>query len=234
MGRLQSTSSKMRLNGYQVPAWWYDLRGFFIFKFVYRASLLKTLYSFSKNISDNHLEVAVGSGSFLNLCLLMRKFLFLPAVKGKGFDYSEEMLRGAHSKFGSNPNWHFIRASVEDLKYKDNEFDTINIANAYHCFPNIELATLQIARVLKPGGTLLINVITPPKGNRLSRRISQRLITWGQSINIVKDAIEESDVTNTLIKCGLKIQCIQRTGNQIIVKAKRSAELAQNAPEAQL
>ena len=63
---------------YSSEPWWYDIRGFFILTFSYRSTLWNQIALFSKNIGENHLEVAIGSGTLFDIILKWRKLLAKP------------------------------------------------------------------------------------------------------------------------------------------------------------
>ena len=58
---------------YDSPPWWYDIRGFLILTFAYNSTLGRQLRFFGPNFGDEHLEVACGTGTLLELVLRWRK-----------------------------------------------------------------------------------------------------------------------------------------------------------------
>ena len=48
----------------------------------------------------------------------------------------------------------FVEADVESLPFEDAEFDLCVTYNSLHCFPDPAAALAEMARVLRPGGTL--------------------------------------------------------------------------------
>jgi ubiquinone/menaquinone biosynthesis C-methylase UbiE len=118
---------------------------------------------FAKNIRENHLEVAIGSGTLFGMILgyLRWKGRSLPLTVG--MDYAPPMLAGAQHRFKNQKNICLYKASVTHLPETDDTFRTVNIANAFHCFPEPAAALREIHRVLAPGGTLAMNVILYPK-----------------------------------------------------------------------
>jgi SAM-dependent methyltransferase len=71
-----------------------------------------------------------------------------------GVDSSEEMLAIARTKL---PGTRFLRADLRDLPLDDASFDTIVCALALTHLPDIEPAFAEFARVLRPGGHLVIS-----------------------------------------------------------------------------
>jgi ubiquinone/menaquinone biosynthesis C-methylase UbiE len=67
-------------------------------------------------------------------------------------DYSAAMLREAHAKQGI----HCVRTTAERLPFPDDSFERILVVDALHHFPDQEGAVSEMARVLRPGGRLVI------------------------------------------------------------------------------
>ncbi|GHF05729.1 class I SAM-dependent methyltransferase [Pseudolysinimonas yzui] len=95
------------------------------------------------------LEVAIGTG---------RSLEFYPSdVELTGVDLSPAMLRRARhraTELGLKPA--FKVADVEHLPYDDGSFDTVVCALGLCSIPRPDAAVREMARVLKPGGTLLL------------------------------------------------------------------------------
>ena len=73
-----------------------------------------------------------------------------------GFDQSADMLKVAEEKFASNANISFRHAEGQKLDAEDNSFDAA-FANMYlHHAPDPKAAIQEAARILKPGGKLVI------------------------------------------------------------------------------
>ena len=67
---------------------------------------------FGPNIGAHHLEVAVGSGTLLDLILKWRKRRGFPEAQIKGIDYAESMLAGAINRFKGNSRIELYHADV--------------------------------------------------------------------------------------------------------------------------
>lgn len=217
MGQTQMATlenNKSIKSGYEVPYLWYDIRGFFIFKLCYQDSLLSTVRFFAKNYSSQHLEVAAGSGSFMDLCLKWR-LLSRKKASGVAFDYMPSMLKGAKDKFGKNPNWKIEAQDVTKMSYANNSFQTINVANAFHCFSDPEKAACELYRVLKPQGSLVVNIVTPPRGSKWKRNIAQRLIDWGKRTKILEDSIDYNRSIIIFENEGFRIDKVVWKGNNL-------------------
>ena len=159
---------------YSAPTWWYDVRGFFILVFAHRTSLWSLVRFFARNIESRHLEIPVGSGTLLYFTLLWHRLknprTHRPAVTC--IDYSEVMVSGSrHRLRRMNARGVFI-ADAARLGCRSNYFQSINVANGLHCFPDDEAALNEVYRVLEPGRTLAANVVLHPRGTRVLRAVT--------------------------------------------------------------
>lgn len=97
------------------------------------------------------LDVACGTGEFERL-LVERH----PNQAVTGVDFSGQMLAIARSKFATAPNVHFRQAAAASLPFPDSQFGVITCANAFHYFDEPDAALTEMARVLRPGGRVMI------------------------------------------------------------------------------
>ena len=83
-------------------------------------------------------------------------------AKVSGSDLTPELImRAKENAQISNLNIDFQVADVEDLPYKDNEFDFV-LSQFGHMFaPRPEVAVKEMLRVLKPGGTIAFSTWPP-------------------------------------------------------------------------
>ena len=144
---------------YSSQPWWYDIRGFFILTFAYNSTISAQLRFFGSHFDNNHIEIACGTGTLLELVLKWRKWKRLPTVNIVGVDYAESMLAGARKRFVGNKNISFRHADAAKLPFAEASFDTANIANAVHCFPEVELSLREVFRVFVPPVTMTRNDI---------------------------------------------------------------------------
>jgi ubiquinone/menaquinone biosynthesis C-methylase UbiE len=211
---------------YASPPWWYDVRGFFILTFAYRSTLGFQLRFFGENFGPRHLEVAVGSGSLLDLILRWRRWKRLPATHIVAIDYAEPMLAGAIARFRRRDDIELEHADVSAMPYPDDSFDTANIANAVHCFPELDAALRDIHRVLKPGGSIAANVLLHAGGPQPLRWIAQKINEWGMRKGILYTAYAEEDIRRRILDAGFHIVREIRSGNTYNVIARKSASAA--------
>ena len=105
------------------------------------------------------LELATGPG------MIARHIA--PAAKSVvATDFAPKMIETALK--AKNPdNLSFEVADATSLRFADNSFDVVVIANALHIIPNPEKALAEIRRVLKDDGVLIApNFIFPADGKR--------------------------------------------------------------------
>jgi ubiquinone/menaquinone biosynthesis C-methylase UbiE len=201
-GKLEKISK-----AYDSPTWWYDLRGFLILTFSYRDTLWSQIRFFAGNLSPRHLEVAVGTGTLSKLCIHWRAILRRKSPKpaGVAFDYAPSMLKGAARKYRRSPDWKVEIADVTHLPYADEQFETANVANAFHCFPEPELAFRELHRVLRPSGTLALNVLSWPDSSSLSARLSQAINRWGIRKGILYSPYDPARIRSMAEEGGFEI-----------------------------
>ena len=206
---------------YDSPPWWYDMRGFFILCFAYRSTLTAQIRFFGRNMGERHAEVAIGTGTLLNIILNWRKIRRRPEVAVEGLDYAESMLAGARKTFRRHPNVNLTRQDAAALRFADESFDTINIANAIHCIPDVDGALREAYRTLKNGGTLAVNALLYPRGSRLARKIATRINHWGIRKGIMVTPFEQDDIRARFQAVGFEILEETVSGNALMILARK-------------
>lgn len=206
---------------YKSEPWWYDLRGFFILTFAYNSTLNEQVRLFGSNMGARHLDVACGTATLLDLILKWRRWKKLPKVDIVGVDYAESMLAGAIRRFKGQPGFRFVHADAAEMPFDSAAFDTVNIANAIHCLPQVNAALQEMVRVLRPGGTLAANVLLYPTGSGLLARIANRINAWGMEKGILVTPYERGDIRERIVQAGLEILSEDVSGNCYNVVAKK-------------
>lgn len=198
---------------YKSEPWWYDVRGFFILTFAYNSTLWQQLRFFGPNFGPQHLEMACGTGTLLELILRWRRWKKLPISQITGVDYAESMLAGAVHRFRKWPNMSFRHADAAAMPFADGSFDTANIANSVHCFPDVDAALRGMFRVLKPGGTLAANVLLYPRGFAPLRYIANRINDWGIRKGILYTPYQQQDIRARFMAAGFELRSESVSGN---------------------
>ena len=208
---------------YSSEPWWYDLRGFFILTFAYNSTIGTQLRFFGPNFGADHLEVACGTGTLLEMILRWRRWKKLPQVKVMGIDYAPSMLAGARKRFAKDPQVQVQHADAALLPFPDNTFDTANIANSIHCFPTVDGALRDILRVLKPGGTLAANVLLYPTGWAPLRWAAQKINDWGIRKGILYSPFEQHVIRQKMLDAGYEVAEEFKAGNTYNVIVRKPA-----------
>ncbi len=97
-----------------------------------------------------------GSGTGAVLALLAADH---PQANYTGIDLSPRMVAVAQSK--AIPGARFVCGDCEQLPFAPGSFDVIVCSQSFHHYPNPELFFASCARVLRPGGRLLIRDMSP-------------------------------------------------------------------------
>jgi demethylmenaquinone methyltransferase / 2-methoxy-6-polyprenyl-1,4-benzoquinol methylase len=115
---------------------------------------------------DRALDVATGTGD-LAFELAGR---VAPGGEVLGTDFSERMLAIARDKAGrrSGPGLRFQAANALALPYRDHEFDAATVAFGARNFSDLEGGLREMARVVRPGGRVVVLEITTPRRPPLS------------------------------------------------------------------
>jgi ubiquinone/menaquinone biosynthesis C-methylase UbiE len=91
-----------------------------------------------------------------------------------GCDFSPGMLAQASRRDGA-VRW--VRGDAGRLPFRAGAFDAVVSTEAFHWFPDQPAALREIARVLQPGGRLLLTVVVPPLGLiREAAAVASRLV----------------------------------------------------------
>jgi ubiquinone/menaquinone biosynthesis C-methylase UbiE len=189
---------------YRSPPWWYDLRGFLILTFAYRSTLGAQLRFFGGNLGAEHLEAAVGTGTLFAMVLRWRARRALPPSAITAFDYAPTMLDGARARFADRPEVRLELADVTRLPYADASFDTANVANSIHCFPDPRAGLAELARVVKPGGLIAANVLLHPRGRGPLAWLARRINAWGIAKGILHSPYQREEVLAMARAAGLE------------------------------
>ncbi|MBE9020489.1 methyltransferase domain-containing protein [Chroococcidiopsidales cyanobacterium LEGE 13417] len=100
---------------------------------------------------DKVLDIACGTGAFERLVLTQQ-----PTQEMIGVDISEKMLAIASQKLYAYRNVSFHTAPASALPFADRSFDVVVSASSFHYFENPVAALVEMKRVLKPHGRVVI------------------------------------------------------------------------------
>ena len=107
------------------------------------------------------LDVATGTGD-LAIELARR------GCEVVGTDFSGEMLELARKKSRSHPALRWERANALELPYGDDEFDAATVGFGARNFSDLGRGLAEMARVVRPGGRVVVLEITTPTKPPLS------------------------------------------------------------------
>lgn len=102
---------------------------------------------------QNLLDVGCGTGPMIEL--MTSEF---PDRQYTGLDLTPKMIETAQAK--QLPNATFLVGDSENLPFENASFDVVICANSFHHYPNPQKFFNGAARVLRPGGTLILRDYT--------------------------------------------------------------------------
>lgn len=109
------------------------------------------------------LDVGCGPGITVNHLVAQRCRFY-------GVDLSEEMIDECRQEFGHLPLTHFLVGRVERIEFPNSFFDAVICMGVLEYLEDDAPAVQEIARVLKPGGTLIVTLPNRVSPFRLWRR----------------------------------------------------------------
>lgn len=105
---------------------------------------------------DALLDVGCGTGRLV--AALRREH---PPARIVGCDFSRGMLGRAAAR---SPGGAWVQAEAARLPFADESFDALVCTEAFHWFPDPDAALAEFRRVLRPGGVVLVALVTVPFG----------------------------------------------------------------------
>ena len=103
------------------------------------------------------LDCGCGTGPMISL--LYEKD---PSKHYTGIDLTPKMIEIARAKELPGTKW--VVGDCEALPFADNSFDVIICSNSFHHYPNPQAFFQSVSRVLRPGGRLILQDYTAPRG----------------------------------------------------------------------
>ena len=115
--------------------------------------LAQRMYSLLKveNKNARYLDVGCGTGNYTHGLNQM-------GMHFTGLEPSDEMLEKARIK---NSAIEWVKGSAEDIPLRDHSFDGVLISLSIHHWKDIDVGFSEVARVLKPGGKLVLFTTLP-------------------------------------------------------------------------
>lgn len=144
-----------------------------------RLAVLSTL---SLQRGESVLDAGCGTGLLLEL---MAQSVGSTGV-AQGVDYSNDMLAMARRRCGDLPQASLARASVEKLDFDSDSFDAVSCTQVLLYVDEVRQALSEMARVLKPGGRLVIvetdwdGAILHSSDSAMTRKIFDN---WDQAVS---------------------------------------------------
>lgn len=111
------------------------------------------------------LDVGSGAGQIIRHLLKTA----CPDAEIVGFDLSAEMLRRARERLSSDRPF-FVAADMMQMPFRDNSFDCITCGYVLEHIPDPLPGLSEFARVLRPGGTVLLLVTEDSLSGMLTSR----------------------------------------------------------------
>jgi len=124
------------------------------------------------------------------------------------------------------PGWRFQLADSAHLPFTDQQFATVNMVNALHCMADVHGSLSEAYRVLRPGGTLALNVVLIPRGGRCRRSIARRVNQWGMRKGLLVRPFEESEVLELVVSHRFEVCKKAVQGNDLCLLLKKSGRQA--------
>jgi ArsR family transcriptional regulator len=189
---------------------WREIRSLYVDEAEVESALLRLVLGQEKRGSgelSDFLDVGTGTGRMLEI--------FGPHVRrGVGVDLSHEMLALARANLerAGLENCLVRHADMYDLPWDDASFDVAMFHQVLHYAEDPEAAIAEAARVLKPGGTLVVVDFAPHELEYLRQEHAHRRLGFA-----------ESDVAGWFAASGLKSKpALTLPGTPLTVKIWRA------------
>lgn len=157
---------------------------------------------FSEFEVNSILDVGAGSGDFI--AVLKNVF---PKAKITGVDPDDDSLQEAKKRF---TDCSFMKMNGEHLEFADNSFDLASISMALHHLPDIQKALIEMQRVVKPGGWIVVNELFSNNLNR-AQEVHKMFHHFRSSIDRLtgvnhNETFEKKQILQMIEEAGIKVQ----------------------------
>jgi ubiquinone/menaquinone biosynthesis C-methylase UbiE len=129
--------------------------------------------------------------------------------------YMLERAREVARRMRTQDLMEFVEADVTALQFADNSFDLCVTYNGLHCLPDPRAALSELARVLKPGGTLRGTSCVAGRGWR-----TDALIAILRRANVFGNAPQTGEIETWLREFGLDVVTLEHSGAVEFFEAK--------------
>jgi ubiquinone/menaquinone biosynthesis C-methylase UbiE len=132
------------------------------------------------------------------------------AVRYVAADISPYMLQRARREAGRRgvqDTIEFVEADVTALQFADNSFELCVTYNGLHCLPDPHAALGELARVLRPGGTLRGTSCVTGRGPR-----QDALIAMSRRAGVFGNTPHTGEIAKWLTEFGLDVVTLERSG----------------------
>ncbi len=144
------------------------------------------------------LDIACGNGEAVSL--LAREF----GCRGFGLDLSKQKIAAALRRTDrqKDGNSFFLVSDAEELPFVDGAFDVVLSECSFSVLPDKNRAASEIARVLKPGGTLLMtDIVAKIQDNLTVPGLSENAGSF--TLPCIAGAVPLAEYMEMFGKCGL-------------------------------
>ena len=162
---------------------------------------------------DRVLDVACGSGSLV-------AEIAPQVTRAAGLDLAPRMIELARRRVWPGAPMDFHVGSSDDLPFADGEFTAVVCTTALHHFPDPQRSFDEMARVLAPGGRL---VIGDSVRDTVAARIADALLRRFEAGHVGLQ--RKRDIEAMLTRAGLRVTASRHLGMRIyaLVAAERPA-----------
>lgn len=144
----------------------------------------------NSNLSKNSKILDVGCGAGM-----MVKEIANKGYEILGMDYSYNMIRKAKDICNAKVDINFLQGDIESLPFENSVFDIVLCLGVITYLKSEEKALLEMSRVLKPGGTMILSIlnkfslakcldISVLVKRRLQRIAGNRIVSWKKRAEI--------------------------------------------------
>lgn len=140
----------------------------------------------------------------------------LPGPRHVALDVSDLMLGRGRRAAGARHlvGVRFVRADAHRLPFAASTFDLVITHNGLHCYTDPSRAARELARVLKPGGTVRGSAIVTGAGRRPDLMIEAAL-----RLGMFQYRLDQGEVARWLRSAGLQGVSVERSGAVLFFSA---------------